>query len=65
KRQDQAKGLRFNLKVDHILELQEAQNNHCATCDIELLWAYQPKDTQQFSTDRLDNSMGHIRVISG
>ena len=61
KRQDQAKGLRFNLKVDHILALKEAQNNHCAACNIELLWAYQPKDTQQFSVDRLDNSVGHIR----
>ena len=30
KRQNQAKGLRFNLKVDHILELKETQNNHCA-----------------------------------
>ncbi|MEW8686697.1 MAG: hypothetical protein AB2556_12860 [Candidatus Thiodiazotropha sp.] len=34
KRQDQAKGLRFNL--------QEAQNNHCAACNIELLWASYP-----------------------
>ncbi|MEW8689388.1 MAG: hypothetical protein AB2556_26490, partial [Candidatus Thiodiazotropha sp.] len=49
RQQDQAKGLRFNLKVDQILELKETQNNHCAVCDIELLWAYQPKDTQQFS----------------
>ena len=54
KRQDQAKGLRFNLKVDHILHLKEAQNNHCAACNIEILWAYQPKDTQQFSVGRLD-----------
>ncbi|MEW8688011.1 MAG: hypothetical protein AB2556_19545 [Candidatus Thiodiazotropha sp.] len=61
KRQDQAKGLRFNLKVGQILELKEAQNNHCAACNIELLWAYQPKDTQQFSVDRLDNSVGHDR----
>ena len=61
KRQDAAKGLRFNLKVDHILELKEAQSNRCAACNIELLWAYQPKDTQQFSVDRLDNTMGHIR----
>jgi hypothetical protein len=59
KRQDQAKGLRFNLKVDHIRHLKEAQNNRCAACNIELLWAYQPKDTQQFSVDRLDNSRGH------
>ncbi|MEW8686692.1 MAG: hypothetical protein AB2556_12835 [Candidatus Thiodiazotropha sp.] len=59
KRQDQAKGLRVNLKVHHILELKEAQNNHCAACNIELLWAYQPKDTKQFSVDRLDNSRGN------
>ena len=60
KRQDQAKGLRFRLKGDHILAMKEAQNNHCAACIIELLWAYQPKDTQQFSVDRFDNSAGHI-----
>ncbi|MEW8689304.1 MAG: hypothetical protein AB2556_26070, partial [Candidatus Thiodiazotropha sp.] len=63
KRQDQAKRVRFNQKVDHILELKEAQNNHCAACNIELLWAYQPKDTQQFSADRLDNPVGHTRDI--
>ncbi|MEW8686500.1 MAG: hypothetical protein AB2556_11870, partial [Candidatus Thiodiazotropha sp.] len=63
KRQDQAMGLRFNLKVGQILELKEVQNNHCAACDIELLWAYQPKYTQQFSIDRLDNSVGHVRDI--
>ena len=61
KRQDTAKGLRFNLKVDHILNLNEAQNNHCAACNIQLLWAYTPKDTQQFSVDRLDNTRGHTR----
>ena len=54
KRQDQAKGLRFSLKVDHILALKEAQNNHCATYNIK------PKDTHQFSVDRLDNTVGHI-----
>ena len=61
KRRDAAKGLRFNLKVDHILRLKEAQSNRCAACNIELIWAYQPKDTQHFSVDRLDNTMGHIR----
>ena len=60
KRKNQAKGLRFSLKVDHILALKEAQNNRCAACNIELLWAYQPKDTQQFGVDRFDNSAGHI-----
>ena len=59
KRQDQAKGLRFNLKVDHILHLKKAQNNRCGACNIERLWAYEPKDTQQFSIDWLDNDKGH------
>jgi len=61
KRQDQAKGLRFNLKVDDIIVLKGAQENKCAACNIELLWVCQPKDTQQFSIDRLDNSTGHCR----
>ena len=61
KRQDAAKELRFKLMVDHILGLKEAQSERCAACSIELLWAYQPKDTQQFSVDRLDNTTGHIR----
>ena len=60
KRRNAAKGLRFNLKVDRILELKEAQSNRSAACNIELLWAYQPKDTQQFSAYRLDNSVGHV-----
>ena len=60
KRQDQAKGLRFSLKVDHILALREAQGNCCAACNIELLWVWELKDTQQFSVDRLDNTVGHI-----
>ena len=60
KRQDEAKGLQgFNLKVDYILQLKVSQQGRCATCNIEMLWAYQPKDTQQFSIDRLDNSQGH------
>ena len=37
KRQDAAKELRFNLKVDHFLEVKEAPSNRCAACNIELL----------------------------
>ena len=65
KRQDQAKGLQgFNLKVNYVLELREAQSNRCAACNIELLWAYAPKDTQQFSVDWLDNTWAHIHQES-
>ena len=62
KRLDQAKGFTgFNLKVENIFELKNSQQNRCAACNIEMLWAYQPKDIQQFSVDRLDNSKGHCR----
>ena len=61
KRQDQAKEHRCNLKVADILKLKQQQQNHCASCNIEMLWKYAPKDTQQFSVDRLDNSQGHCR----
>lgn len=54
-------GRRVSLKVDYILHLTEAQFKSYTTCDIEFLWAYAPKDTQQFSVDRLDNSKGHCR----
>ena len=65
KHQDAAKGLRSRrgpiLNVNHILRLKEAQSNRCEACNIKLLWNYQPNDTQQFSVDQLDITVGHIR----
>ena len=62
KRQDQAKGCSGNhLRMKDVEALKEAQDNHCAACNIELLWCYAPKDTRQFSVDRLDNRCGHTR----
>ena len=62
KRQDQAKGCSGNhLRMKDVETLKEAQGNLCAVCNIELLWCYAPKDTRQFSVDRLDNRCGHTR----
>ena len=62
KRMDSAKGLKKgNLRVKDVKALKEAQGNRCAACNIELLWCYAPKDTRQFSIDRLDNTKGHTR----
>ncbi|KAJ7387316.1 hypothetical protein OS493_004300 [Desmophyllum pertusum] len=62
KHQDRDKGREgFNLKVDYVLQLSEEQKNRCAACNIEMLWNYEPKDTQQFSVDSLDNSKGHCK----
>lgn len=55
------KGLFFDLNVVYILQLKEDQQNWCTVCNIERLWANQPKDTQQFSVDRLDNNKGHCK----
>ena len=74
KRQDQAKGLNSasandtsandcgnHMRMKDVETLKEAQGNRCAACNIELLWCYAPKDTRQFSVDRLDNRCGHTR----
>lgn len=51
----QAKGLQdFNLKVNHVFELRQIQQNCCAACSIGMLWVYVLKD-------RLDNSKRHCR----
>ena len=62
KRQDQAKGCSGDhLRMKDVEALKEAQENHCAACNIKLLWCYAPNDTRQFSVDRLDNCYGHTR----
>ena len=61
KRTDAGKGFKTNLRMKDVLARKETQGNHCAACNIELLWCYTPKDTRQFSVDRLDNAKGHTR----
>ena len=58
---DKIKGRVCNLRVKDILTLKDLQKNHCAACNILLLWCYTPKDTRQFSIDRIDNTKGHVR----
>lgn len=61
KRVDQTKGLTCNLRIKDVEALKGQQGNHCAACNIDLLWCYAPKDSRQFSVDRLDNAKGHTR----
>lgn len=60
KRQDRTKELSFNLNVDHILELRR---HRTITVPRAILSSHglTSQNTQQFSADRLDNSVGHIR----
>ena len=59
RRVDAARRHKCNLRMKDILELKEQQGNRCAACNIELLWCYEPKDSRQFSVDRVDNTRGH------
>ncbi|KAK3748878.1 hypothetical protein RRG08_022681 [Elysia crispata] len=59
KRVDAAKGHKCNLRLKDVEALKEKQSNRCASCNIDLLWCYEPKDTRQFSIDRIDNAQGH------
>ena len=61
KRQDRNRGQKFDLTVDYILGLKSDQQHRCAACNIEMLWAHQPKDAQHYSVDRLDNGKGHCQ----
>ena len=61
KRTDAGKGLENNLRMKDVGALKKAQGNRCAACNIGLLWCYAPKDTRQFSVDRIDNAKGHTR----
>ena len=63
KRVDAAKRLKCNLRlrIKDVEALKEKQSNWCASCNIDLLWCYEPKDTRQFSVDRIDNAKGHTR----
>ena len=61
KRVDAAKGHKCNLRLKDVEALKKKQSNRCASCNIDLLWCYEPKDTRQFSIDRIDNAQGHTR----
>ena len=61
KRLDAAVGLQCNLHMKDIEGLKKAQESRCAACNIEMLWCYVPKDTRQFSIDRIDNAQGHAK----
>ena len=63
KRADAAKDLKCNLRLrmKDIEALKKKQRNRCDSCNIELLWCYEAKDTRQFSIVRIDNAQGHAR----
>jgi len=61
KQQDQKNKREFNIDAELIIELKQQQNNHCASCNCLMRWQYSDKDPHQFTVDRINNSLGHIK----
>ena len=60
--QDKKKGREFDLSVDVIFALKDSQKDKCATCHIEMKFKWdKPGDILQWTVDRLDNNLGHIK----
>lgn len=61
KQQDKKKQRQFDIDAELIIALRQQQNNHCASCNCIMRWQYSDKDPRQFTVDRKNNSLGHIR----
>ena len=62
KRYDMENGYETNIEVEDIQDLYVRQNGSCVICDCYLnTFNYKPNDEKQFSIDRLDSRIGHIK----
>jgi hypothetical protein len=62
KQQDKKKKQReFDIDAELIITLKKQQNNHCASCNCIMRWQYSDKDPRQFTVDRKNNNLGHVR----
>jgi hypothetical protein len=61
KQQDKKNKREFDIDAELIIALKQQQNNHCASCNCMMRWCYSDKDPRQFTVDRKNNSLGHIK----
>jgi hypothetical protein len=61
KQQDKKNKREFDIDAELIITLRQQQNNHCASCNCIMRWQYSDKDARQFTVDRKNSSLGHIR----
>lgn len=58
---DDKKGREFNISKEYVNQLMQNANNKCNWCQCECkLTNYENRDLQQWSVDRIDNSLGHV-----
>ena len=59
---DKKKGYENDIDVDYITNLYEKQNGSCVKCDCSMkTWNYNRGDKQQFSINRIDSKIGHLK----
>jgi hypothetical protein len=61
KQQDKKNKREFDIDAELIIALKQQQNNHCANCNCIMRWCYSDKDPRQFTVDRKNNSLGHVK----
>ena len=55
------KGFKNNIKVADVTELYAVQNGDCKICGCGMKQTYIGGDSKQFSVDRVDSRMGHVK----
>lgn len=58
---DCERGFETNITVEDVKTLFERQNGECIKCECQMKTIYQQGDGEQFSIDRIDSSLGHIK----
>lgn len=61
KEQDKVKGFKNNIKVADVTELYKVQNGDCKICGCCMKQTYTGNDPKQFSVDRVDSRIGHVK----
>lgn len=63
KKHDKQNNREFDLNLEDVLEIYEKFKGHCKYCNTKVITEnYEPFCKRQFSIDRKDNKIGHIRT---
>jgi len=61
KEQDKKNKLKNDIKVDDVKTLYQKQNGECKLCGCCMKQTYKNNDDKQFSVDRIDSKVGHVK----
>ena len=61
KEQHKKNKLKNDIKVDDVKTLYQKQNGECKLCGCSMKQTYKNNDNKQFSVDRIDSKVGHVK----